>query len=61
MARYVKSRPLPGELYPKWDGMVDTSDRYACVVCQFPTINYLTETGEWCHMICKGLKRMEVP
>ena len=55
MAKYVKSRPLPGDVYPH-----HPDDAHACTVCQLPTLNN-EEDKEWVHKMCMGRKRMEVP
>lgn len=53
MAKFVKSRPLPGDVYPH-----HPDNAHACVVCQLPTLNQ--ESFEWVHKMCMNRKRMVV-
>lgn len=59
MAKYKKDRPKPGEKYPEIVGCPDSADRYACMVCQKPTVNMAD--GHPIHIMCIGKKWMEVP
>lgn len=60
MAKYDKNRPKPGEKYPEIAGCPDSADRYACMVCQHPTVN-MTEDDYPIHIMCVGKNWMVVP